>query len=128
MKKVLLAAVFLAGFSFSYAQESKAKSIDPKEDKDLMTWYHKDFSGTKVYGVNTENAYKYLESKGLKPKTVVVGVLDSGVQVDHPGLIKNVWSNLMKYLEMVKMMMETDTLMMYTDGTSSEGKRRYRYR
>ncbi|MBU3049354.1 S8 family serine peptidase [Chryseobacterium indologenes] len=67
--------------------------MDPKEDKDLMTWYHKDFSGTKVYGVNTENAYKYLESKGLKPKTVVVGVLDSGVQVDHPGLIKNVWSN-----------------------------------
>ncbi|AZA82671.1 peptidase S8 [Chryseobacterium lactis] len=93
MKKVLLAAVFLAGFSFSYAQESKAKSIDPKEDKDLMTWYHKDFSTTKVYGVNTANAYKYLESKGLKPKTVVVGVLDSGVQVDHPGLVNNVWSN-----------------------------------
>jgi len=93
MKKVLLAAVFLAGFSFSYAQESQAKSIDPKEDKDLMTWYHKDFSTTKVYGINTANAYKYLESKGLKPKTVVVGVLDSGVQIDHPGLVKNIWSN-----------------------------------
>jgi len=87
MKKILLAAVFLAGFSFTFAQES------PKEDKDLMTWYHKDFATTKVYGVNTENAYKYLESKGLKPKTVVVGVLDSGVQVDHPGLAKNMWSN-----------------------------------
>ncbi|MFN1217479.1 S8 family serine peptidase [Chryseobacterium kwangjuense] len=93
MKKVLLAAVFLAGFSFSYAQQAQAKSMDPKEDKDLMTWYHKDFSTSKVYGVNTANAYKYLESKGLKPKTVVVGVLDSGVQVNHPGLVKNVWSN-----------------------------------
>ncbi|MBV8328362.1 S8 family serine peptidase [Chryseobacterium sp.] len=93
MKKVLLAAVFLTGFSFSYAQESKAKTIDPKEDKDLMTWYHKDFATSKVYGVNTANAYKYLESKGLKPKTVVVGVLDSGVQIDHPGLVKNIWSN-----------------------------------
>ncbi|WP_288434988.1 S8 family serine peptidase [uncultured Chryseobacterium sp.] len=93
MKKVLLAAVFLAGFSFSYAQESKAKSKDPNTDKDLMTWYHKDFATSKVYGINTANAYKYLESKGLKPKTVVVGVLDSGVQVDHPGLVKNVWSN-----------------------------------
>jgi cell wall-associated protease len=92
MKKVLLAAVFLAGFSFSYAQEAKA-GADPKEDKDLMTWYHKDFATTKVYGVNTENAYKFLESKGLKPKTVIVGVLDSGVQVDHPGLAKNVWTN-----------------------------------
>ncbi|WP_312512408.1 S8 family serine peptidase [Chryseobacterium culicis] len=93
MKKVLLAAVFLAGFNFSYAQESKAKSKDPNTDKDLMTWYHKDFATSKVYGINTANAYKYLESKGLKPKTVVVGVLDSGVQVDHPGLVKNVWSN-----------------------------------
>lgn len=93
MKKVLLAAVFLAGFSFTYAQESKVQTLDPKEDKDLMTWYHKDFATAKVYGVNTENAYKYLESKGLKPKNVVVGVLDSGVQVDHPGLVKNIWSN-----------------------------------
>ena len=92
MKKIVLAAVFLAGFSYSYAQGTKA-AVDPKEDKDLMTWYHKDFATSKVYGVNTENAYKYLESKGLKPKTVVVGVLDSGVQVDHPGLVKNIWSN-----------------------------------
>ncbi|WP_426276858.1 S8 family serine peptidase [Chryseobacterium sp. S-02] len=93
MKKIFLAAVFLAGFSFTYAQEAQGKNVDPKEDKDLMTWYHKDFSSAKVYGVNTENAYKYLESKGLKPKAVVVGVLDSGVQVDHPGLVKNIWSN-----------------------------------
>lgn len=93
MKKLVLAAVFLAGFSFTYAQESKDSAVDPKENKDLMTWYHKDFATSKVYGVNTANAYKYLESKGLKPKTVVVGVLDSGVQVDHPGLVKNIWSN-----------------------------------
>lgn len=93
MKKVLLAAVFLAGFGHSFAQQAQAKTIDPKEDKDLMTWYHKDFSTSKVYGINTENAYKFLESKGLKPTTVVVGVLDSGVQVDHPGLVKNIWTN-----------------------------------
>ena len=92
MKKIVLAAVFLAGFSFSYAQQEGMKA-GPAQDKDLMTWYHKDFTSSKVYGVNTENAYKFLESKGLKPKTVVVGVLDSGVQVDHPGLAKNMWSN-----------------------------------
>lgn len=91
MKKVILAAVFLAGFTYSSAQQTPA--VDPKENKDLMTWYHKDFATTKVYGVNTENAYKFLESKGLKPKTVVVGVLDSGVQVDHPGLVNNMWTN-----------------------------------
>jgi secreted subtilase family protein len=86
MKKVLIAAAFLASFSFAFAQ-------DKMHDNDLKTWYHKDFSTTNVYGVNTNNAYKFLESKGLKPRTVVVGVLDSGVEVDHPGLINNMWKN-----------------------------------
>jgi len=86
MKKVLIAAALLASFSFAFAQ-------DKMQDNDLKTWYHKDFSTTNVYGVNTDNAYKFLESKGLKPRTIVVGVLDSGVEVDHPGLINNMWKN-----------------------------------
>ena len=86
MKKVLIAAAFLASFSFAFAQ-------DKMQDNDLKTWYHKAFSTTNVYGVNTDNAYKFLESKGLKPRTIVVGVLDSGVEVDHPGLINNMWKN-----------------------------------
>lgn len=88
MKKILIAAVFLAGFGFTFAQETK------EDDKDLKTWYHKDFSSSKVYGVNTENAYKFFESKGLKPKSVIVAVVDSGVEVDHPGLVKNMWKNI----------------------------------
>lgn len=92
MKKLLISASFLAGFTAVYAQTEKTQP-DPMQDKDLMTWYHKDHASTSTFGVNTQNAYKYLESKGLKPKTVVVGVLDSGVEVDHPGLVKNMWKN-----------------------------------
>ncbi|MCG2793305.1 MAG: S8 family serine peptidase [Weeksellaceae bacterium] len=88
MKKLLIAVAFYSGFAMAVAQ-----TVAPENDKDLKTWYHKDYATTKVYGVNTENAYKFLESKGLKPKTVVVGVLDSGVEVDHPGLTKNMWKN-----------------------------------
>lgn len=87
MKKLLIAAAFYAGFATIAAQTATPN------DKDQKTWYHKDYATTKVYGVNTENAYKFLESKGLKPKTVVVGVLDSGAEVDHPGLAKNMWKN-----------------------------------
>lgn len=87
MKKILVAAAFFAGMGLSFAQKSDM------EDDDLKTWYHKDFATTKVYGINTKNAYKFLESKGLKPKTIVVGILDSGVEVDHPGLIGNMWKN-----------------------------------
>ena len=87
MKKLLIAAAFYAGFATIAAQTATPN------DKDQKTWYHKDYATTKVYGVNTQNAYKFLESKGLKPRTVVVGVLDSGVEVDHPGLAKNMWKN-----------------------------------
>ena len=88
MRKFFISAAFLTAFTFGFSQETS-----DKQNKDLETWYHKDFATTKVYGVNTEKAYKFLESKGLKPQTVIVGVLDSGVEVDHPGLIKNMWVN-----------------------------------
>ena len=92
MNKILIAACFMTGF-VSFAQNAETP-LDPMQDKSLMTWYHQDFSSSNIYGVNTQNAYKYLESKGLKIKPVIVGVLDSGVQVDHPGLIKNMWKNV----------------------------------
>ena len=91
MKKIFIAASFLLSAGFAFAQTTT--TVDPMQDKDLMTWYHKDFAAANVYGINTQNAYKYLESKGLKPKSVVVGVIDSGVEVDHPGLVKNMWKN-----------------------------------
>ncbi|MGE8555588.1 MAG: S8 family serine peptidase [Chryseobacterium jejuense] len=93
MKRIITAAFLLTAYTLTIAQQSPKDTEHTEKGKDLMTWYHKDFKSSKVYGVNTENAYKYLESKGLRPKTIVVGVLDSGVQVDHPGLVKNVWVN-----------------------------------
>ena len=61
MKKILIAAAFYGGFAMLAAQTAA-----PENDKDLKTWYHKDHSSTKVYGVNTENAYKFFESKGFQ--------------------------------------------------------------
>src|SRR5690606_18252453 len=90
MKKLFIATYFLLGIGV-FAQEASVQ--DPLKDKDLMTWYHKDFASSKVYGVNTDNAYKYLESKGLKPKSVVVAVLDSGSEVGHHCLKNNMWKN-----------------------------------
>ena len=53
MKKLLIAAAFYAGFATIAAQTATPN------DKDQKTWYHKDYATTKVYGVNTENAYKF---------------------------------------------------------------------
>lgn len=90
MKKILIAACFMTGVA-SFAQETGA--LDPMKGQKLMTWYHEDFSSSNIYGVNTQNAYKYLDAKGLKPTPVIVAVLDSGVEVDHPGLKPNMWRN-----------------------------------
>jgi len=87
-KKIIFFHIFFAIFSIIYSQQAKKG-----EDLEQKTWYHKDFSTTGVYGINTENAYKFLELKGLKPHKVIVGILDSGVEVDHPGLIENIWIN-----------------------------------
>lgn len=88
MKKIIISALLLSTLGWYQAQENKTT-----EDKELETWYHQDFATSKLYGVNTQNAYRFLESKGLKANPVVVGVLDSGVQVDHPGLKANIWVN-----------------------------------
>ena len=89
MKRIFIASALLAGLNLAFAQQS----ADKNQGNDLMTWYHKDIKTANVYGVNTQGAYSFLESKGLKPTPIVVGVLDSGVEVDHPGLIKNMWIN-----------------------------------
>ncbi len=91
MKKLVLSVVALMhiGLFTAQTEETSNKALAVAE----KTWYHMDHAAAGVYGINTENAYKYLQSRGLKPTTVVVGVLDSGVEVDHPGLINNMWKN-----------------------------------
>lgn len=89
MKKLLLSALLVGGVLGMKAQEFPAQ----KKSYDMHTWYHMDFDKTGVYGVNTEGAYKFLDSKGLKPHPVIVAVIDSGVEVDHPGLKPNMWVN-----------------------------------
>ena len=88
MKRIILTLGVMA-FGFF----AKAQSQEKVDSTYLKNWMHSNFEDTGVYGVNTQKAYEYFQSKGLKPTTIVVGVLDSGVEVDHPGLEKNIWIN-----------------------------------
>lgn len=88
MKK-LIAPLFLLVMSFqAFAQDT----VDQQE-LEKRNWFHSDFTKTGIYGVGTESALEFLNSKKLKPKTVVVGVLDSGVEVDHADLKTEIWTN-----------------------------------
>lgn len=59
----------------------------------LKNWMHSDFSSTGIYGVNTLKAKDFLKEKKRKPASIVVAVLDSGVEYFHQDLEKNMWVN-----------------------------------
>ena len=71
------------------AQEYK-KNEAPKPAAEL-NWYLKDPKSDKVFGVGAEKAYQLLTGK--TPKDVIVAVIDSGVETDHPDLKDVIWVN-----------------------------------
>lgn len=74
----------------SFAQETTALPL-PKVDQKY--WQHESLEESGVYGVNTQKAIQFLESKKRKPSELIVGVLDSGVEIVHPDLKDNIWIN-----------------------------------
>jgi subtilisin family serine protease len=76
---------FPAAFLISTLSFSQAK---PKAE---LNWYLKDPKNDKVYGVGAEKAYGLLEGK--KSTEVIVAVIDSGVETDHPDLKDVIWVN-----------------------------------
>ena len=55
-------------------------------------WFNLDASNDKVNGVSTERTYEEL-LKGKKSTTIIVGVLDSGVDYKHEDLKDIMWTN-----------------------------------
>ena len=89
MKKIIFSLfVFAIGLN-SFAQTT---GVD-KAEQEKRDWFHSDFSKTGIYGVGTDSALEFLKSKGMKPTPVVVGVLDSGVQITHEDLKNEIWVN-----------------------------------
>jgi subtilisin family serine protease len=55
-------------------------------------WFNLDLKTDSVFGISTERAYSEL-LKGKKSKTVIVGILDSGVDPNHEDLASVMWKN-----------------------------------
>ncbi|MCD6067554.1 MAG: in-like serine protease [Bacteroidetes bacterium] len=55
-------------------------------------WFNLDPATNKVNGVGTERTYEEL-LKGKKSKTIIVGVIDSGVDFNHEDLKEVMWTN-----------------------------------
>ena len=56
-----------------------------------QNWHHLDEEADQFRGVSTQKAYELL--KGKKSKTVIVAVIDSGIDIEHEDLKGNIWTN-----------------------------------
>jgi subtilisin family serine protease len=64
----------------------------PLVEKDLKRWSHLDLENDTVPGMSVDKAYTEL-LKGKKSTTVIVGVVDSGLDISHPDLKGKIWVN-----------------------------------
>ncbi|OQY01420.1 MAG: hypothetical protein B6I20_07700, partial [Bacteroidetes bacterium 4572_117] len=87
LKKFLLPAIFLLSLSFAQAQDSKVKDANPPNN-----WFHLDADTDGYKGVSSIKAYNELV-KGKKTKTVIVAIIDSGIDIEHEDLKDNIWVN-----------------------------------
>ncbi|MBL7931177.1 MAG: S8 family peptidase [Bacteroidia bacterium] len=81
MKRLFFSAFLLSALFFQ-AQEAKRPD----------NWFNLDPTNDKINGVSTERTYKEL-LKDKKSTTIIVGVLDSGVDFDHEDLKSVMWTN-----------------------------------
>jgi len=80
MKKIII----LASLFFAVSVSAQNKRPD--------NWFNLDFTKDNVNGVSTEKTYAEL-LKGKQSKTIIVGVLDSGVDYMHEDLKDIMWTN-----------------------------------
>lgn len=81
-KKSLVVAALCAPF-FTLSAQTKAPE----------NWFTLDATKDKVQGTGADEALRKLKEKGKKGQTIIVAVLDSGVEVDHEDLKDIIWTN-----------------------------------
>ncbi len=72
--------------SFSFFAFGISNVVFGQVDKDVLNWYNGGGSG-----MQTEKAYKSLKKK--KSTTVIVAVIDSGIDIEHEDLKGKIWTN-----------------------------------
>lgn len=71
------------------AQVSSVDSLDAN----LLNWYNQDLKLDQVPGTSTERVYQEIIGNKESKKTVVVAIIDSGVDIYHEDLKGKIWVN-----------------------------------
>src|SRR5688572_29427055 len=87
---LLLSLFMLPSFGFQVEQENNEGQDTTATPVVPTDWYLKDPETDSVQGVSADRAYSTL-LKGKPSRTVVVAVIDSGVDIEHEDLKDNLW-------------------------------------
>ena len=92
---LFLLGLLLSPLSYTYASPAvitggKATEADTSR-KAPHDWFNLDPQESKIHGISTEKAYEFLRNR--PSQTVVVAVIDSGIDIDHEDLKDNIWIN-----------------------------------
>jgi cell wall-associated protease len=86
--KLLVCTILMLVFNLSlFAQGTSAKQDLPNG------WHLMDKQQDGYYGISLNKAYEFLHLKNLKSKSVIVAVIDSGVDTLHEDLKDILWTN-----------------------------------
>src|SRR5690606_10945722 len=72
--------------------EGVVKKKSKIEENDLQRWSHLDLVRDSIPGMSVDRAYSEL-LKGAKGQEVIVGIIDSGIDIEHPDLASVIWTN-----------------------------------
>ncbi|HAH56379.1 MAG TPA: peptidase S8, partial [Flavobacterium sp.] len=89
MKKICALFISLWITGIIAGQEKDVKSFDPKN----LNWYNKDLNLDKVIGTSVDKAYNSILQNRTPKKTVIVAVIDGGVDIYHEDLAGVIWVN-----------------------------------
>ena len=93
MKNLILVTLIIVSF-FARSQEVEKDNTDLSSfNKKNINWHNKDYKKDKIVGSSVEKLYsEFLLNKQPK-KTIIVAIIDGGVDVDHVDLKENIWIN-----------------------------------
>lgn len=89
MKKEFLILIVLVFVQYLYGQEESINAFD----KNLINWYNKNIQEDQIMGASIDKVYKSLINNKEPKKTIVVAVIDGGVDINHKDLEGKIWVN-----------------------------------
>lgn len=84
--------VALSLFVFFAHVEAQVKSVDSLDAR-YLNWHNLDNTANNTMGTGVNKAWSELLSNRKAKKTIIVAVIDSGIDINHEDLTENIWVN-----------------------------------